>query len=552
MQDAAGNTGTGSTTSNNFAIDTLRPTANIVVADTALQAGETTTVTITFNEAVSGFDLSDLNVANGVLSNLVSNDGGKTWTATLTPSANVESTSNLIALDNTGVQDAAGNTGTGSTASNNYAIDSLRPTASIVVTDSNLQAGETTTVTITFSEAVSGFDLSDLNVANGVLSNLVSNDGGKTWTATLTPSANVESTNNLVTLNNSGVQDAAGNSGTGSTDSNNYAIDSLRPTVTIVRDPGPTNVTSSGFTITFSEAVSGVDVADFALLATGSATATISSVVQVDSRTYRVLVKDINGVGNLSLVLTQAGSGIVDQAGNQLASDQSSVPNPVAVLAPVLFVPDPPSYEFPGEPDAVAPVVGPTQNVVLGAVSGIQEQTLLTMRTQAQEQRPAIESSTHLLDLQQKLEQLNLDPPKLHAQEPFELNLLAGVVDPVVAAQAQLADGGSLPSWLSFDPLTGVLKGKAPRGFVGTVEVRITLILEDGSSVSKVVRLQFERAPDARDSARAGSADTAAPAGKPGLHAQFSQHQRDASLQQLMQQLAAVPMAPTTAVESRQ
>ncbi len=78
------------------------------------------------------------------------------------------------------------------------------------------------------------------------------------------------------------------------------------------------------------------------------------------------------------------------------------------------------------------------------------------------------------------------------------------------------------------------------------------LILEDGSSVSKVVRLQFERAPDAQAPARPGSAEPAAPAGKPGLHAQFSQHQRDASLQQLMQQLASIPMAATTAVGSRQ
>ena len=50
----AGNAGLGTTSSNNYAIDTQRPTATIVVADTALQAGETSLVTITFSEAVSG------------------------------------------------------------------------------------------------------------------------------------------------------------------------------------------------------------------------------------------------------------------------------------------------------------------------------------------------------------------------------------------------------------------------------------------------------------------------------------------------------------------
>src|SRR5260370_21336508 len=45
----------------------------------------------------------------------------------------------------------------GTTDSNNYAIDTVRPTATIVVADSTLTAGDTSLVTITFSEAVSGF-----------------------------------------------------------------------------------------------------------------------------------------------------------------------------------------------------------------------------------------------------------------------------------------------------------------------------------------------------------------------------------------------------------
>ncbi|MCQ2049381.1 Ig-like domain-containing protein, partial [Stutzerimonas kunmingensis] len=221
VADAAGNTGTGTTDSNNYAIDTLRPTASIVVADTALAVGETSTVTITFNEAVSGLALGDFTVANGVLSGLSSADGGITWTATLTPTVSITDTTNLITLDNTGVADAAGNTGTGTTDSNNYAIDTLRPTASIVVADTALAAGETSTVTITFNEAVSGLAIGDFTVANGALSGLSSADGGITWTATLTPTASITDTTNLITLDNTGVADAAGNTGTGTTDSNN-------------------------------------------------------------------------------------------------------------------------------------------------------------------------------------------------------------------------------------------------------------------------------------------------------------------------------------------
>ncbi|WP_149357419.1 Ig-like domain-containing protein, partial [Comamonas testosteroni] len=102
----------------------------------------------------------------------------------------------------------------------------------IVVADTSLAVGETSLVTITFSEAVDGFDNSDLSVNGGTLSAVSSSDGGVTWTATFTPMGNLESTVNLITLNNAGVADKAGNAGVGTTDSNSYAIDTLRPTAT--------------------------------------------------------------------------------------------------------------------------------------------------------------------------------------------------------------------------------------------------------------------------------------------------------------------------------
>ncbi|UTW13140.1 Ig-like domain-containing protein [Marinobacterium rhizophilum] len=322
VQDLAGNAGSGSTDSNNYAIDTLRPTASIVVADTALAAGETSLVTVTFNEAVTGLTTADFSVANGSLSGLATADGGISWTATLTPTADIEDTSNLVSLDNSGVQDLAGNAGSGSTDSNNYAIDTLRPTASIVVADTALAAGETSLVTISFSEAVTGLTTADFSVANGALSSLSTADGGISWTATLTPTADVEDTSNLVSLDNSGVQDLAGNAGSGSTDSNNYAIDTLAPTVLRIEVPADGALASGELTfeLVFDEAVSGVDIGDFSLLSTGNVIASLDSMQQVDASTYRVLVSGVDGNGSLSLVLNAAGSGIVDNAGNALAA----------------------------------------------------------------------------------------------------------------------------------------------------------------------------------------------------------------------------------------
>uniref|UniRef100_UPI001184BA0F Ig-like domain-containing protein n=1 Tax=Vogesella urethralis TaxID=2592656 RepID=UPI001184BA0F len=115
-----------------------------------LSVGETSQVTITFSEAVTGFTNADLTVANGTLSAVSSSDGGTTWTATFTPTANLTSTSNVITLANSGVTDAAGNAGSGTSNSNNYAIDTVRPTLnSVTVSDSALQVGDTATVTFT-------------------------------------------------------------------------------------------------------------------------------------------------------------------------------------------------------------------------------------------------------------------------------------------------------------------------------------------------------------------------------------------------------------------
>ncbi|MCK6191119.1 Ig-like domain-containing protein [Pseudomonas sp. EYE_354] len=312
IADLAGNAGSGTTDSNNYAVDTQRPTASIVVADTALRIGETSQVTITFSEAVTGFTLADLTVANGILSGLSSSDGGITWTATLTPSASVSDATNLIILANTGVADAAGNSGSGTTSSNNYAVDTQRPTASIVVADNALSIGETSLVTITFNEAVTGFTIADLTVANGTVTGLSSGDGGITWTGTLTPSASISDTSNLITLDNTGLTDAAGNAGSGTTDSNNYAIDTGRPTATIVvADTAIAVGETSVVTITFSEPVTGFSLADLSVT-NGS----LSGLSTSDNITYTATFTPSAGVNAATNLITLNNTGVMDGAGN--------------------------------------------------------------------------------------------------------------------------------------------------------------------------------------------------------------------------------------------
>ncbi len=271
VHDQAGNAGSGISFSDIFSVDTRPPTAAIVVNEDTLNIGASSSVTITFSEAVTGFTAADLTVANGTLSGLSSSDGGRTWTATLTPDATTTATDRAITLDNTTVSDLAGNAGAGSTVSNSYNIDTQRPAAlSIVVSDSTLSSGETATVTIRFGEAVTGLSAADLSASHGTLGNFASKDGGLTWTATLTPDAGVTAAGNTVTLDLGGVQDLAGNAGAGSSSSAAFSIDTVAPTATGLVATSPsnsatTNAASLSYTLSFSEAVSGLDAADLSL-----------------------------------------------------------------------------------------------------------------------------------------------------------------------------------------------------------------------------------------------------------------------------------------------
>ncbi|MCW8201054.1 hypothetical protein D8B23_22365, partial [Verminephrobacter aporrectodeae subsp. tuberculatae] len=107
---------------------------------------------------VTGLDPSDivLTDANGTLTTPTANTDRTLWTATFTPTANVSALTNTIRINLAHVSDDAGNAGTDTASSNNYSVDTTRPTATIALADSALTAGKTTTVSFRFSEPVTG------------------------------------------------------------------------------------------------------------------------------------------------------------------------------------------------------------------------------------------------------------------------------------------------------------------------------------------------------------------------------------------------------------
>ncbi|MCW5234794.1 hypothetical protein D5046_27675, partial [Verminephrobacter eiseniae] len=78
------------------------------------------------------------------------------------------------------------------------------PEVTVTISDERLTAGETATVTFTFSESVTGFDLNDVqyDTSKGTLSALTAvGTDGKVWTASYTPNSGIESADNTIRVN---------------------------------------------------------------------------------------------------------------------------------------------------------------------------------------------------------------------------------------------------------------------------------------------------------------------------------------------------------------
>ncbi|MGL5830974.1 MAG: choice-of-anchor Q domain-containing protein [Candidatus Altimarinota bacterium] len=118
--------------------------------------------------------------------------------------------------------------------------------------------------------------------------------------------------------------------GTDMNDSNtlnipSFTIDTISPNLTaIVRaSANPSSASTVDFTVTFSESVTGVDVADFVLHTSGTVSANINSVT-AGPGVYNVNVNSITGSGTLRLDLADTTS-IQDIAGNLLDNLQAYI-----------------------------------------------------------------------------------------------------------------------------------------------------------------------------------------------------------------------------------
>ena len=217
-EDAAGN---GNVAAEQVSVthDMTRPTVTITAPDAA---NAPFTATFTFSGPVTGFALADITVGNGTASEFTDTDGGTTYTATITPSAEGEVTLDVAA---DAAADAASN---GNLAATRRTVDYDVTAPTVTITEVPPTSDGPFTATFTFSEPVTGFALGDIAVGNGMASAFADTDGGTTYTATITPSAEGEVT---VDVAANAAEDEAGNGNAAATQAKStYAEPNTAPT----------------------------------------------------------------------------------------------------------------------------------------------------------------------------------------------------------------------------------------------------------------------------------------------------------------------------------
>src|SRR6218665_3770833 len=181
ITDIAGNPGTGNVNLVTYNIDNKPPSATIVVTliPTTSNNDRLISITITFDEEVTGFTADNIDFSNvhigarpgadrtGALNR---SPDGRTYTLTYTVAADTEGATNTVRLFNLNtIRDSAGNAVAVNPTTTNFEIDARAPTVTVTMDKERLTAGETATVTFTFSETVPGFGDSSIVMhgANG-------------------------------------------------------------------------------------------------------------------------------------------------------------------------------------------------------------------------------------------------------------------------------------------------------------------------------------------------------------------------------------------------
>jgi hypothetical protein len=276
---------------------------------------------VTFSEPVTGVNAADFALNATVTGASITGVTGSNSTYTVTVNTGSgDGTIRLDVLDDDTIVDRASNPLDGGfTGGEPYTIDRTGPVvASIVRAGSNPTTAASVDFTLTISEPVTGVDASDLLAwqEGGVTGAAITGISGSDATYTVTVSTGGgDGTIRLDLIDNDSITDPAGNPLTGIGTANGgydggeaYTVtDATPPTVVSVTraNPDPTSQATVRFTVTFSEAVTGVNLAspfdDFELATTDDVTAASVTGVSGSGAVYTVTVNTGMGNGTLRL-----------------------------------------------------------------------------------------------------------------------------------------------------------------------------------------------------------------------------------------------------------
>jgi Domain of unknown function (DUF4347)/RTX calcium-binding nonapeptide repeat (4 copies) len=293
----------------------------------ALTAAATVVYTVIFDTDVTGVDTADFALATtgitGATVNAVTKVSSKVYDVEVkTGTGNGDLGLNLVDNDSILSDDtrrlALGGIGlvNGNYTGAAYTIDKTPPVvSSIIRTAAETLNATSVSYTVAFSQDVTGVDAADFTLVpsagiTGAAITSVTAVDPKTYTVTVN-TGNGDGTLGLNLTDNDTIKNTLGvvlgdvGNNNGNLTGQTYNIIKSAPVVagiTLV-NPNPIAAGSVNYAVTFNQEVTGVDVADFTLAASGLAGTSITSVTG-SGKNYNVLVNTGNGSGSLGLNLT--------------------------------------------------------------------------------------------------------------------------------------------------------------------------------------------------------------------------------------------------------
>lgn len=302
---------------------------------------------VTFSEAVTGVDVSDFAIVGNLSGAVIGSvsGSGNVYTVSV-DSGSGDGTLRLDVQDDDSIINSVGNklggagVGNGSfTKGTTVIVDKSIP-AVVSITRAGASPSNASTVdfTVSFSEPVTGVDLTDFSLASGAGAQLASvNGAGNVYTVSVATGAGDDSLR-LDFVDNDSVTDLAGNPTSQGFTGETYTMDRTAPIVASMTRAGEPSASGVEYAVRFSEAVTGVDGSDFVLSTmNGASIANVSGAGNL----YSVSINLNPGSDALRLDLIDNDS-IYDAAGNPLGGaglgngNYYGEPVPIAIATPIV------------------------------------------------------------------------------------------------------------------------------------------------------------------------------------------------------------------------